>query len=85
MPIPLVNSIASWFLKKRIYQIEHFLNNPNEVQLELLMSLVNTAKKTEIGKQYDFPSITDYKTFTERIPVTSYEDIQPMIERSRKG
>jgi hypothetical protein len=85
MPIPLVNSIASWFLKKRIYQIELFLNNPHEVQLELLMSLITTAKKTEIGKQYDFSTITNYKTFTERIPVTSYEQIQPMIERSRRG
>ena len=85
MPIPLVNSIASWFLKKRISQIELFLSNPNEVQLELLMSLITTAKKTEIGQQYDFASITDYKTFSERIPVTRYEDIQSMIERSRKG
>jgi len=85
MSIPLVNSIASWFLKKRIHQIELFLNNPNEVQLELLMSLLSTAKKTEVGQQYDFSTITNYKTFTERIPVTSYEDIQPMIERSRKG
>ena len=46
MPIPLVNSIASWFLKKRISQIAHFLQNPNEVQLELLMSLLHTARKT---------------------------------------
>jgi hypothetical protein len=85
MPIPLVNSIASWFLKKRISQIELFLRNPNEVQLELLMNLLNTAKKTEVGKQYDFATITNYKTFTERIPVTTYEDIQPMIERARRG
>lgn len=85
MSIPLVNSIVSWFLKKRIYQIEHFLNNPNEVQLELLFSLLYTAKKTEVGKQFEFSTITDYKTFTERIPITSYEDIEQMIERSRKG
>ena len=85
MPIPLVNSIASWFLKKRITQIEHFLKNPNEVQLDLLKNLLHAAKKTEIGKQYDFASIPNYQTFAERIPVTAYEDIQPMIERARRG
>ena len=60
MPIPLVNSIASWFLKKRFHQIELFLKYPNEVQQELLMSLVETAKDTEIGKTYDFSSIKNY-------------------------
>ena len=51
MAIPLVNSIASWFLKKRFHQIELFLKYPNEVQNELLLSLIDFAKRTEIGKQ----------------------------------
>ncbi|MBO6607880.1 GH3 auxin-responsive promoter family protein [Psychroserpens sp.] len=85
MPIPLVNSIASWFLKKRFHQIELFLKYPNEVQNELLFDLLTTAKDTEIGKRYDFASIDSYKTFSERIPVTTYEDCQDMIERSRQG
>ncbi|TPN85997.1 GH3 auxin-responsive promoter family protein [Aquimarina algicola] len=85
MPIPLVNSIASWFLKKRIHQMELFIKYPNEVQLELLHILLDTAKNTEFGKTYDFASINNYETFKERIPVRSYEDYEPMIERSRLG
>ncbi|HMC02110.1 MAG TPA: GH3 auxin-responsive promoter family protein [Flavobacteriaceae bacterium] len=85
MPIPLVNSIASWFLKKRFHQIELFLKYPNEVQEELLFNLIDMAKETQIGKQYDFASIKNYKTFAERIPVSSYEDYQDIIERSRQG
>ncbi|MDT0558546.1 GH3 auxin-responsive promoter family protein [Ichthyenterobacterium sp. W332] len=85
MPIPLVNSIASWFLKKRFHQIELFLKYPNEVQEELLFNLIDTAKDTELGKQYDFKSITSYQTFAERIPISSYEDVQSVIERSRQG
>lgn len=85
MPIPLVNSIASWFLKKRFHQIELFLKYPNEVQNELLLNLIDIAKDTEIGKQYDFKSINDYKTFAERIPVKNYEGCHDLIERSRQG
>ena len=85
MPIPIVNSIASWFLKKRFHQIELFLKYPNEVQNELLFSLLKTAKKTKIGKQYDFSSIKTYQDFSNRLPVVSYEDIQPDIERARLG
>ncbi len=85
MPIPLVNSIASWFLKKRFHQIELFLKYPNEVQEELLLNLINVAKHTEIGKAYDFATIKDYATFAERVPIRNYAEIQDTIERSRKG
>jgi hypothetical protein len=85
MPIPIVNSIASWFLKKRFHQIDLFLKYPNEVQSELLFSLLKFARDTEIGKRYDFASIKSYKDFNERIPIVDYEIVQPMIERSRRG
>jgi len=85
MPIPLVNSIASWFLKKRFHQIDLFLKYPNEVQNELLFQLLSTAKDTEIGKMHDFDSISNYKTFCERIPISTYEEYQHVIERSRRG
>lgn len=85
MPIPIVNSIASWYLKKRFHQIELFLKYPNDVQNELLLNLIETAKDTQIGRQYDFASIKSYDTFNDRIPVSCYEDYQNVIERSRRG
>jgi len=85
MPIPIVNSLASWFLKKRFHQIELFLKYPIDVQNELLEELLHTAKNTEVGKQYDFASINSYREFSERVPVTNYEDSQQQIERARKG
>ncbi|MFM2009787.1 MAG: hypothetical protein RLZZ479_177 [Bacteroidota bacterium] len=85
MPIPIINSIASWVLKQRIHQIELFLKYPNEVQEELLMNLIRRADNTVIGAQYDFSSITSYTTFSERVPVATYEDLQPLIERTRQG
>ena len=85
MPIPLVNSIASWFLKKRFHQIELFLKYPNEVQQDLLFSLLDIAKDTEVGKKHEFASIKNYATFADRVPISTYEDLQDSIERSRQG
>jgi hypothetical protein len=85
MPIPIINSIASWVLKQRIHQIELFLKYPNEVQEELLMNLIRRAENTVIGAQYEFSSINSYTTFSERVPVSTYEDLQPLIERTRQG
>lgn len=85
MPFPIINSIASWVLKQRIHQIELFLKYPNEVQEELLLNLVRLSEDTIIGKQYDFQSIRNYQTFTERVPVSTYEELEPLIERTRTG
>ena len=85
MPIPLFNSVASWFLKKRIHQIELFMKYPNEVQEELLYKLISSASKTEVGLNNDFRSIKNYDDFKNRLPIVSYENIYEEIERCRKG
>jgi len=65
--------------------MELFMKYPQEVQNELLLHLIGTAKHTEIGKKYDFNSIKNYKDFASRVPVQTYEDLEPLIERSRLG
>ena len=85
MPLPIINSIASWILKKRIHQIELFLKYPHEVQEELLFNLLKQAEQTVVGKKYDFSSIKNYSTFNERIPIATYEELEPFIEQTRQG
>ena len=85
MPIPIFNSVASFFLKRRISQIELFKDYPIEVQQEVLRKLVVYSIDTEIGKKFEFKTIRHYKDFKERVPIVTYEDIYEDIERNRKG
>ena len=85
MALPLFNSIASWWLKKRIHQIELFLKYPGDVQYEVLQKLLDQAQNTEWGRTFDFGSIRNYEDFRTRIPVVHYEDIADTIDRTRKG
>ncbi|KRO81067.1 MAG: hypothetical protein ABR91_05985 [Polaribacter sp. BACL8 MAG-120531-bin13] len=85
MPIPIINTVASWLLKKRLHQIEFFLKYPIEVQEELLMGLVDFAKDTEIGKSFDFRSIKNYSVFAARVPITNYEGMEHLIDQARRG
>ena len=85
MPFPIINSFATWVLKQRIHQMELFLKYPHEVQEELLMKLLQAAQTSFVGKKYDFESIHSYETFSERIPVSTYEELEPLIERTRNG
>ena len=85
MPITIINSIASWILKKRIHQIELFIKYPMEVQEEILFGLLKSAENTVLGKKYDYHGIKNYETFNERIPVSTYEELEPYIEQTRQG
>lgn len=81
----LFNTIVTWAMKHRFSQIERFMNNPHEVQSELLQNLLLSARHTEFGKQYDFRSISNYEQFKQRVPVHSYEQFYPYIERLMRG
>ena len=83
--MPILNSLISWIMKKRIYQIGLFMKYPVEVQNEWLDRLLATAYKTEWGKTYDFRSIKSLREFKDRLPLQDYEDIKPYVERSQRG
>jgi phenylacetate-coenzyme A ligase PaaK-like adenylate-forming protein len=85
MPFQFINSIISWFLRKRKHQIELFLKYPKEVQEEVLFKLLKTAKHTEFGKKHEFSTIKNYKEFTTKVPIQKYETFEPLIERCRNG
>ncbi|MDX5420845.1 MAG: GH3 auxin-responsive promoter family protein, partial [Hymenobacteraceae bacterium] len=72
-------------MKKRIHQIDLFRKYPHEVQEELFQNLITTAKGTEWGQQYGFADMRSVKTFQERVPISTYEDLYPYIERVIKG
>ena len=85
MQIPLFNTVLSWILKKRIYQIDMFIDYPIETQKEVLFNILNSARHTELGIKYGFDDIDTYEIFSQRVPIVQYEEFEPFIERSRKG
>ncbi len=81
----LINSIVNLINYNRLTQIDFFRKNPVEVQGEVFKNLIRTAQNTEIGKQYNFSSITSQNQFAERMPVFDYDSLKPYIERVMKG
>ncbi len=77
--------MISWFMKKRMHQIELFMKYPHDVQEEWFRKLIAAGKQTEWGKLHGYDSINNYNQFTERVEISEYEDLNPYIERLRKG
>lgn len=46
----ILNSLMSWYLKKRINNIERFMLRPADVQEEVLLTLIQKAQDTRMGK-----------------------------------
>ncbi|MBW3520766.1 GH3 auxin-responsive promoter family protein [Chryseobacterium sp. NKUCC03_KSP] len=78
------NAALIW-AKKHVQKAEKFKKNAENDQEKLLLSLVDTAKKTLFGRTYDFENIKSVKDFQEKVPVADYEDLKPYIEKVKRG
>lgn len=83
--MPFINSLVSWFNTSRLHEIDFLKKHPEEVQLEALLKLLNTAKNTEYGNKYDFQAIDSEDEFKKRLPFQYYEDIKPYVDKLRSG
>lgn len=81
----IVNSVMTWVMKKRIDQIDHFRTHPHDVQHKLFSHLLHDARHTEWGKKHGYQDIRNVQAYQERVPVSTYEDLFPYIERVMKG
>jgi len=80
-----VNCLIKRFGSKRLKKIEVFKRYPFEVQKETLMKLLKSAQNTEWGRKYKFGSIETVEQYQKRVPIHTYEDFKPFIEKLMKG
>lgn len=81
----LVNDMTVWFLKRRFERIEQFMKYPIETQQRIFSELLETARYTEWGSTYNYGQIRSVKEYQEQVPVSTYEELYPYIERVLKG
>jgi len=65
--------------------MELFMKHPIDVQTELFLNLIDTAKNTEWGRKYDYKSIKNYQDYKNRVPLQDYGSLQDQIIRIKHG
>lgn len=78
---PLVRPL----FENRIRRSVRFIDYGDVVQREQLYSLIGQASFTEIGQKYKFIDSLTYPEFKERVPLHTYEDLNPAIMRMVAG
>ena len=68
--------VAQWNLRAR---------SPERVQLKTLLKHCKTAESTEFGRAHGFEQIKSYEDFKSQVPLRTYADFEPYLERMRKG
>lgn len=81
----LLNTTLKWLLRRRLPRLEAMMAHPGAVQQRVFTQLIGRARRTEWGKTYEYSSIRSVREFQERVPVSSYEDLFPYIERMMRG
>lgn len=81
----LLSPAISRLARMRFWRIENWSRHPVAVQREVLQELVTAAQHTSFGKKYKFSTLFTLKEFKKRVPIHSYEDIKPYVERMMNG
>lgn len=72
-------------MKKRIHQMELFMKYPHDVQDEVLKKLLTAGRYSEFGQKYAFDDLLNYEDYKKRVPIHTYEQLFPYIERLLRG
>jgi hypothetical protein len=81
--------IVSFSIRKlntaRLKKIELFKKYPVEIQQKSFYDLIQKAESTEWGRNYGYSSISSVREYQSRVPLQTYEDLIPYIERLGNG
>jgi len=81
----LLTKIISPIFAARAQKIGLYARQTAMLQEKQFVRLMRRAKDTEWGKRYGYSDLKDYATYSRRVPVSAYEDLQPFIRRMIDG
>ena len=70
---------------KYITEFRVALTNPLKIQTKILKEILKKNKNTNYGKLYNFSKIKTIEEYQNLVPVITYEDIIPFIQKIKDG
>lgn len=80
-----ITKIISKVFESRLKEIDLYDTQAGEIQQRVMTRLIQQAANTEWGKKYDYKSLRTYEDFKNRLPIQTYEEVKPYVERLRAG
>ena len=77
--------LAKQASKHRVKQISRYAADAEQIQRNVLKSLLSTASATEWGIKHSYSNIANYEQFANSVAVQDYESLKGYIDRMRHG
>ncbi len=77
--------LVGLYFASRQKAVEHYNNQAEQLQMNVMRRLVQKASQTEWGSTHHFGQIKSYEDFAKSMSVNSYEELKGYIDRMRHG
>ena len=77
----LISSIGVVMGKYVFKQFNGYTSHAMETQEAILKMIMERNKDCELGRKYDFANIHSIREFQDKVPISTFEDYAPLIDR----
>lgn len=81
----LISNILGSYAVRRVARVSHASKYPKKTQRKVFLSLIQRGRLTDWGRKHSFGSIKTIEDFRKNVPLSTYEDLYPWIERALAG
>lgn len=76
--------ISKLFIPRQRF-LSRYETQAEALQWEQLKKLIKDARNTQWGQEHGYDTIHTYEDFARQVPIQTYEDIKPYVEKMRQG
>lgn len=77
--------VIRYIFLPRLNEIDRYATDAEDIQREVLRRLLKNGADSAWGKKYKYTHIDNYFTYAKRVPIQTYDDVKPWVERMMKG
>ena len=81
----LVSSYGVFMGRFAFQRFDHYTSHAMETQKRILQKILDDNKDCELGKKYDFANIHSIEEYQKKVPLSTFEDYAPLIDRMIDG
>ena len=85
LPRGVIRALARLLFSKSWGRFVIATQHPRQVQQAKLLRILQRNRDTEYGRRFGFADIRSIDDFQKRVPLVSYDDLEPYIRRMMKG
>jgi hypothetical protein len=77
----MIKQITRAVFRSYYNSVEKFIDHPHATQEKILNYLLEHGRNTRYGSEHQFDEIHSVSDFQRRVPVTTYEDLRPYLNK----